>query len=114
MRPLKGAVLQTFGAGNCPSYIAADKKDKKGEAHTASGLLIFHIHSTRIRLLLVSYCPSVCIGNVIEKSVLHKATSGELKGNPNRVLIVNVTQCYEGTVEEIYATGTVCSLHTDK
>ena len=62
LKPLKGAVLQTFGAGNSPDDIV---------------------------------------------KVLAKATKGKLPGNPNRVLIVNITQCLKGTVTDIYATGTV-------
>ena len=60
MKSLKGAVLETFGAGNAPNDIV---------------------------------------------EVLKEATAPD---NPNRVLIVNVTQCLKGTVESIYATGNVC------
>lgn len=57
-KDLKGAVLQTFGAGNSPDDIV---------------------------------------------SVLKKATSGTLNGT--KVLILNITQCLQGSVQAIYATG---------
>ena len=38
-------------------------------------------------------------------SVLKKATSGTLNGT--KVLILNITQCLQGSVQAIYATGNV-------
>ena len=56
---MKGAVLETFGAGNVPDDIV---------------------------------------------DVIKEATDPR---NPKRVLIVNVTQCLQGAVEGVYATGNV-------